>query len=1044
MDSNTNSGMEVKNEVVSNVNVNGYRYDAFISYRHSELDMEIAKKIHKGLETFRVPAAIVKKSGKKRINRVFRDQEELPIGSDLNDNIEGALKTSEYLIVICSPRTPESYWVMKEIDTYIALHGREHILAVLIEGEPEQSFPKQLLVDDNGNPVEPLAADVRGETEKARNTKLKTEIMRLAAPLLSCAYDDLRQRHRERRLKRIFGTISAATALVAVLGVSFGIYHAHQAKVIKEQADEIALQYTGKLENQSRFLASTSNQLLKSGDREDAVLVALEALPGEGNDRPFVADAQSALTDALYSYSLGQDMEMDRLLKADLPVVDIGYSDDQQYLWAEDSSDNAYLWNAKTGEEILMIPNQPNVLDEVGNCDLLSMCAYDNKLILINSNGAYAYNYDGSVAWKNESSEIVYRGYCDGRNGIAQYSDLRNMKVLSLVDGSIINSYSVGEEADVFSLACAFADNGRMAISRVVDEEQEHGYFDIVDLSKDSMMDVKTEYDFISGMFYYSEGVIVAVSSDSALLFEGADRLPVAVEAFDESGNRIWKQDSYCTSANPDSTGTCIKVRSYTDDLGTEHKEAIVSIDNHVTTYNLETGEIVSERYLNNGIRTLLVAASSGLGFLAEGNGYVDIVDLTTGKNYSEQQIVTNSSIMQIALGDGVMAIRNYGSPDIMLLSYHYGEGVEEVDSYPESPRCVLHTEDESMYAVSLDYDYKSFVIYDAENDEKIATYCPTVGDGDRVEVAGFNADGKLITMSNDGIMTVFDAKKQNEEIVDFSDESYFIRTHIMSHSGNVIALQSRDRIALYDTLAKKKISEMSIMDDKCVDANISCDENNFVAVTKEGKIYYSDISQIKDNSEITDLACIDDAIYTPCFSTREGLVQISNDGRYIAVCCIDNVLRIISTESKQCIGEIPFFCRSRLMTQFSEDCTKLFYQGDDYYLKVFDLEKCEICVDGKYQFPEIQKMTEYPDEGMIVVNTLSDIGLLDISSYDEFTHIEYAEDYLPEHKALYCLKYGELYKLPYKNLDALIEEAHEQFPNAELTELEMKKYLIK
>ena len=63
------------------------RYNAFISYRHSELDMFVAKKVHKGLETFKVPHAVAKKTGKKKINRVFRDQEELPSGSDLGDNI---------------------------------------------------------------------------------------------------------------------------------------------------------------------------------------------------------------------------------------------------------------------------------------------------------------------------------------------------------------------------------------------------------------------------------------------------------------------------------------------------------------------------------------------------------------------------------------------------------------------------------------------------------------------------------------------------------------------------------------------------------------------------------------------------------------------------------------------------------------------------------------------------------------------------------------------------------------------------------------------
>ena len=160
------------------------KYDAFISYRHSELDMFVAKKIHKGLETFKVPRQVKKIGGKSKITRVFRDQEELPIGSDLGDNITSALRESEYLLVICSPRTPESYWVQKEIDTFISLHPRDHILAILVEGEPNESFPSQLLNDENGNPVEPLAADVRGDNIKEVNKKLKTEIIRLAAPIL--------------------------------------------------------------------------------------------------------------------------------------------------------------------------------------------------------------------------------------------------------------------------------------------------------------------------------------------------------------------------------------------------------------------------------------------------------------------------------------------------------------------------------------------------------------------------------------------------------------------------------------------------------------------------------------------------------------------------------------------------------------------------------------------------------------------------------------------------------------------------------------------
>ena len=199
------------------------KYDAFISYRHMPLDMEIAKKLHKGLETFHVPAAVQNSTGKKKIERVFRDQEELPIGSNLTEEISAALAESEYLIVVCSHYTPESIWVQREIETFISMHDRSHVLAILIEGEPDESFPKQLLIDDEGNTVEPLAADVRGETKQERNKKFNTELLRLAAPILGCTYDDLKQRHRERMIRRLAIEISALAGAVALAGTMFGI-----------------------------------------------------------------------------------------------------------------------------------------------------------------------------------------------------------------------------------------------------------------------------------------------------------------------------------------------------------------------------------------------------------------------------------------------------------------------------------------------------------------------------------------------------------------------------------------------------------------------------------------------------------------------------------------------------------------------------------------------------------------------------------------------------------------------------------------------------
>jgi hypothetical protein len=73
-----------------------------------EPDRFVAKNLHKELEKFKLPKGIeeqIKKNNpeaKTKISRVFRDEEELPLASNLADPIVEALKNSDYLIVICS------------------------------------------------------------------------------------------------------------------------------------------------------------------------------------------------------------------------------------------------------------------------------------------------------------------------------------------------------------------------------------------------------------------------------------------------------------------------------------------------------------------------------------------------------------------------------------------------------------------------------------------------------------------------------------------------------------------------------------------------------------------------------------------------------------------------------------------------------------------------------------------------------------------------------------------------------------------------------
>lgn len=143
------------------MNLENVKYDAFISYRHCELDSFVCNNLHKKLESFRISKSIAKKMNLKRqkLDRVFRDVAELPLTDNLSEPIENALENSDFLIVICTPRLKESVWCQKEIETFLKTHDRDHVLAVLAEGEPEDSFPEILTyeevteLDENNNEV---------------------------------------------------------------------------------------------------------------------------------------------------------------------------------------------------------------------------------------------------------------------------------------------------------------------------------------------------------------------------------------------------------------------------------------------------------------------------------------------------------------------------------------------------------------------------------------------------------------------------------------------------------------------------------------------------------------------------------------------------------------------------------------------------------------------------------------------------------------------------------------------------------------------------
>ncbi len=269
------------------------RYDAFICYKHGDRDILAVKTLQTALEHFPVPPEIRKQTGKRRFERVFTDLGELSACADLGAAIRDALAGSEWLIVVCSKETPSSVWVSEEIRAFLKTHDLSRIIPVLIEGEPEESFPRELLAENIGSRTM-LAADARAGTEEEMVRIIRKDtVLRLAAPMLGVSFDALRQRRQLYALKRAAAIAAASCALMA----GFTAYTLFQSARIMAAHRET-------LVRQGELLSQRSEELLKQGDRMGAIRTALEALPESSSDpsKPMTDAAVYALNQATYAY----------------------------------------------------------------------------------------------------------------------------------------------------------------------------------------------------------------------------------------------------------------------------------------------------------------------------------------------------------------------------------------------------------------------------------------------------------------------------------------------------------------------------------------------------------------------------------------------------------------------------------------------------------------------------------------------------------------------------------------------------------------------
>jgi len=394
------------------------KYIAFISYRHRSPDMQIARKLQRSLESYRIPADLSASYGAKKLGRVYRDETELPLAANLTEELYGALDASEYLLVVCTKNTLKSEWVEKETEYFLKHHERDHVFVILAEGTPETSVPPILTQlteeerEEGRAEIEPLAANLSGKDGKYDFRRFNQEIVRVYATILGCEYDHLWQRQRRQAVQRTLRLSLAGMAVSLLFAFSLWRTNAQiteRNRQIEAQNEEISGQnaqieeQNGRLrKNEAEALLGEGQLLYENGDISGAVRDAMAVLNSEAGNESFRAEAEYLLWQSLGAGRFGIEMRTTLKIEQNEPLAEIALSGDGTVLYTIDEKGYIRCFGTEDGEVIWETDGHYALTPELATTrKRLYVMEQAGVLVNCNKDGIAVFSLeDGSLLWE--------------------------------------------------------------------------------------------------------------------------------------------------------------------------------------------------------------------------------------------------------------------------------------------------------------------------------------------------------------------------------------------------------------------------------------------------------------------------------------------------------------------------------------------------------------------------------------------------------------------------------------------------------------------
>ncbi|MBR3533820.1 MAG: TIR domain-containing protein [Clostridiales bacterium] len=689
-------------------------YNAFISYKHDPLDSKVAESIQRSLEHYYIPTKIRKKTGRKKIERIFRDKDELPITSNLTETISNALEKAEYLIVICSPNTKKSVWVQREIEYFLKNHTKDKILTVLAGGEPYEVIPKILLTqereitEEDGNKhvvtmdIEPLSCDYRLPLRKAK----KEELPRLAATLIGCSYDELVRRERQYKTRRnlLIGGVVFSLALlfcVYIITMSRQVYDA----------------YVDSLASRSRYLAKESEALLEDQQRIDALYLALAALPQDEDDQtPVTGEAVAALSEATLAYQGESGFTVDCVwnYSASNNLKDFKLNSEGTRLVSNDESGAVCCWNTESHEKLFEI-----TLSEYGVRDYV--ITDDGVLVIICDMNVLGYDVDTGdqlFVYESEYALLSDGVMIPGPGTILVGTFEPAFLLINTSNGNVERTYdlpSVVSGVSMYYSDCVLSPDGtKVGFSNFVNFGE--FYMGVYDLETGTVT-LSTMIDkYVNNVAWIDDERIVSssldMSDDYSSTFNGMDILRNNVRTI-----RCYSPDDMSIIWESEFVGYGIVYEEGFFLLPASDQITYYS-GSTCCAYDIDTGEMINDWNVGNIIVDVSDRDGNGVPLIMTDNGDMVTPSIDIGSDVVGVYHFFPDDIVFLDVNHGVYLFRKYSNDILYFDSYIHDEEWEQTEDLVTESIADDYLDDDLLVLLTDSDDGTRLIGVDPEENE--------------------------------------------------------------------------------------------------------------------------------------------------------------------------------------------------------------------------------------------------------------------------------------------------------------------------------------